>query len=54
MADRMMNCGKFCYSLRDKIRLFLGLDPMMSYLEAMRKYAFLDGGGDIFTVVSLF
>ena len=37
MADNMMNRGRFCNSIEDKIREFLNPDKTMSYLRTMRK-----------------
>lgn len=40
MADRMMNRGKFNYSFLGRVRVLLGFDPIMSYLEALRKVSY--------------
>ena len=51
MADRMMNRGKFNYSFLGRVRVLLGFDPIMSYLEALRKvsyYRHAPGGGKFY------
>ena len=40
LADRMMNRGDFYLSFKQKILKYLGFDPILSYLETMRKASY--------------
>ena len=44
MADNMMNRGRFCNSIWDKMREFLNPDKTMSYLRTMRKLDYYKEG----------
>lgn len=45
MADRMMNRGKFKWSIKDRLKNMFLPDYIMDYLVIMRKTSYYKNGG---------